>query len=119
MEKPKGPEMMLRWERKVLERLLKELGERGFEVSWRYEIMTNSIVIRMEKRIGGRWRILETRVEFSDLYSGGSAMFEFNMMYILREMAGKMERDFSESGSHSGYRTKVIIVDELEGENND
>ena len=103
----------------MLEKLLKELGERGFEVSWRYEIMTNLIIIRMEKRIDGRWYKLNSRVEFSDLYSGGSALFEFNMMYILREMAGKIERDFSKSGSHSGYKTKVMIVDEMKGENDD
>ena len=100
----------------MLEKLLKELGERGFEVSWRYEIMTNLIIIRMEKRIDGRWYKLDSRVEFSDLYSSGSALFEFNMMYVLREMAGKIERDFSKSGSHSGYKTKVMIVDEMKGE---
>lgn len=103
----------------MLEKLLKELGERGFEVLWRYEITTNSIIVRMEKRIGGRWRGLDTRVEFSDLYSGGSALFEFNMMYILREMANKIERDFLKSGSHLGYRANVAIVDETKGENDD
>ena len=101
----------------MLEKLLKELGERGFEVFWRYEITTNLILIRMEKRIDGRWRKLDSRVEFSDLYSGGSALFEFNMARILREMANKMERDFSDSGSHSGYRTKIVIADKMEGEN--
>ena len=86
----------------MLEKLLKELGERGFEVSWRYEIMTNLIIIRMEKRIDRRWYKLDSRVEFSDLYSGGSALFEFNMMYVLREMAGKIERDFSKKSYDLG-----------------
>ena len=101
----------------MLEKLLKELGERGFKVLWHYEVMTNSIVIRMEKRVNGLWYKLEKRVEFFDLYPGGSTMFEFNMTLILREMANKWERDFSESGSHSGYKTKVVIADEMEGEN--
>lgn len=101
----------------MLEKLLKELDERGFKVSWWYEVMTNSIIIRMGKRIDGLWRKLDNRVEFFDLYPGGSAMFEFNMARILRGMANKMERDFSDSGSHSGYRTKVVIADEMEGEN--
>lgn len=92
----------------MLEKLLKELGERHFEVSWRYEVMTNSIIVRMEKRIDGLWRKLDTRVDFSKLYSGGST---------LREMANKMERDFSNSSSHSGYKTKVTIADEMKGEN--
>lgn len=86
----------------MLEKLLKELGERHFEVSWRYEVMTNSIIIRIEKRIDGLWRKLDTRVDFSKLYSGGSAMFEFNTMYILREMANKMERDFSNVDAMKG-----------------
>ena len=34
----------------TIERLLKELGERHFEVLWRYEVFTNSIVIQMDKR---------------------------------------------------------------------
>ena len=101
----------------MLEKLLKELGERGFEVLWRYEVMTNSIIIRMEKRVDGRWYKLNSRVEFFELYPGGSTMFEFNMARILREMANKFERDFSESGSHLGYRTKVTIADEMKGEN--
>ena len=103
----------------MLEKLLKELSERHFKVSWRYELTTESIIIRLEKRINGLWRKLDNRVGFSMLYSGGSAMFEFNMVYILREMANKMERDFSESGSHSGYRTKVMIADEMKGENHE
>lgn len=77
----------------MLEKLLKELGERGFEVSWRYEVMTNSIIIRIEKRIDGLWRKLDTRVDFSKLYSGGST---------LREMVNKMERDFSNVDAMKG-----------------
>lgn len=34
----------------MIESLLKELGERHFEILWRYESATNSIVIQMDKR---------------------------------------------------------------------
>lgn len=39
----------------TIERLLKELGERHFEVLWRYEVLTNSIVIQMDKRYCHQW----------------------------------------------------------------
>lgn len=72
----------------MLEKLLKELGERGYEVMWRYETMTNSIRIRMEKKIGKEWCYEERIVGFDELYygSGSQSMFEFNMDRILREM---------------------------------
>jgi hypothetical protein len=34
----------------MFERTLKDLANRHFEVIWRYENMTNSIMVRLEKR---------------------------------------------------------------------
>lgn len=75
----------------MLENLLKELGERNFKVSWQCEITTNSIIVRMEKTIDRRRYKLEQRVEFCDLYSGPSVLFEFNMTMLLRRMARKLD----------------------------
>lgn len=36
----------------MLEKLLKELGKKGYEVSWRYVVMLDAIDIRHLKRIG-------------------------------------------------------------------
>lgn len=35
----------------MIENLLKDLGENHFEVLWKYECITDSIVIQMEKKI--------------------------------------------------------------------
>lgn len=82
----------------MLEELLKELGKRGFEVLWRYEVMTNSIVMRMEKKADKQWYKLERRFEFSDFYPGGSEMFEFNMTLLVRQMAQDLEQMFQSQG---------------------
>lgn len=82
----------------MLEELLKELGKRGFEVLWRYEVMTNLIVMRMEKKADKQWYKLERRFEFSDFYPGGSEMFEFNMTLLVRQMAQDLEQMFQSQG---------------------
>lgn len=84
----------------MLENLLKELGERNFKVSWRYEITTNSIIVRMEKTIDRRRYKLEHRVEFCDLYSVRSALFEFNMTMLLRQMAYKLDETKGENNGN-------------------
>ena len=39
----------------MFERTLKDLANRHFEVMWRYENMTNSIIVRLEKRFDRQW----------------------------------------------------------------
>lgn len=51
----------------MFERTLKDLANRHFEVIWRYENMTNSIMVRLEKRFDHQWYKLERRIGFEDL----------------------------------------------------
>lgn len=79
----------------MLEKLLKELGEKGYEVSWRYNIMLNCIDIRLERRFNKQWHKLNRMVTFEEMryISGGQSAFEFAMTQILRWMVEQMEED--------------------------
>lgn len=95
----------------MLEKLLKDLGEQGYEIEWRYEVPTNSIIIRMTKPFKRKtWRRYQLcqKVEFDAFYFGPSSeqMFEFNMVQILRQMVEKMEHD---AGKHDGYFAKPFL----------
>lgn len=92
----------------MLEKLLKELGEQGYTVEWRYELPTNSIIIRLIKIFPGEgWRRYQLcqKVGFDEFYYGvcSQSMFEFNMVQILRQMVKKIEHD---AGKHDGYYAK-------------
>lgn len=56
----------------------KDLANRHFEVIWRYENMTNSIMVRLEKRFDLKWYKLERRIGF-ETYEIQHALFEFCM----------------------------------------
>ena len=79
----------------MLEKLLKELGEKGYEVSWRYNVMLNCIDIRLERRFNKQWYKLNRMVTFAEMcdISGGQPGFEFAMTQCLRRMVNKMEHD--------------------------
>lgn len=98
----------------MLEKLLKELGEKGYEVSWRYNVTLDCIDIRLERRFNKQWYKLNRMVTFAEMrdISGGQPGFEFAMTQILRWMVNKMEEDM---GKHYGYRPQVVICDELAG----
>lgn len=79
----------------MLEKLLKELGEQGYEVSWRYNVIPNAIDIRLEKRYIKQWYKLNQMVTFDEIRAipGSQLGFEFAMTQILQWMVKKMERD--------------------------
>lgn len=91
----------------MIESLLKELGERHFEILWRYESATNSIVIQMDKRDRHQRHGLVRKVMFDDLHRIRSNQFEFVMVRFLNEMAQELE-----------YRIKVA-PEPMKGEDND
>lgn len=99
----------------MLEKLLKELGEKGYEVSWRYNVTLNCIDIRLERRFNKQWHKFNRMVTFDEMryLNGGQPGFEFAMTHILRWMVDKMEQDMEK---HYGYRPQVVICDELAGE---
>lgn len=72
----------------MLEELLKMLGSRGYEVMWRYEVMTNSIVIQLERRVDKQWCQLKRVVSFDDIRS-------FGMAQILKRMLAEMPEERS------------------------
>lgn len=82
----------------MLEKLLKELGEKGYEVYWRYNVTMNCIDIRLERRFNKQWYKLNRMVTLTEIYAipGGQPGFEFAMTRILRWMVEKMERDMRE-----------------------
>lgn len=92
---------------KTIERLLKELGERHFEVLWRYEVLTNSIVIQMDKRYCHQWYRLARKVTLDDFHHFITNQFEDTMVRFLKEMAQELE-----------YQIKVA-PEPMKGEDND
>lgn len=79
----------------MLENLLKELGKKGYEVSWRYNVMLNCIDIRLERRFNKQWYKLNRMVTFDQMRAipGDQSGFEFAMTQILGWMVDKMEHD--------------------------
>lgn len=75
----------------MIESLLKELGECHFEVLWRYEVVTNSIIIQMDKRSCHQWHRLVHKVTFDDFRHLINNQFEFIMAQFLKEMAQELE----------------------------
>ena len=68
----------------MIESLLKELGERHFEILWRYESATNSIVIQMDKRDCHQRHRLVRKVMFDDFRRIRSNQFEFVIVQFLK-----------------------------------
>ena len=91
----------------TIERLVKELGERHFEVLWRYEVLTNSIVIQMDKRYCHQWYRLARKVTLDDFHHFITDQFEDTMVRFLKEMAQELE-----------YQIKVA-PEPMKGEDND
>lgn len=82
----------------MLEKLLKKLGEQGYEISWSYEAPTNSVIIRLVKTYSGKERSRYQfckRLTFDEMrdIAGGQSGFEFAMTQYLRWMVEKMEED--------------------------
>lgn len=76
----------------MFEKTLRDLAVRGFEIMWRYEIMTNAIFIRLERRgYDHTWYRAERVVGFEEI--GCSGGFELSMILLLKYMAEEMERD--------------------------
>lgn len=74
----------------MLEKTLIDLAHRHFEIMWRYEAMTNSIIVRMEKRYKQQWYKQNYRVTFREIgYSGG---FEVFMTMLLKHLADETDR---------------------------
>ncbi|WP_373223184.1 hypothetical protein [Flavonifractor plautii] len=74
----------------MLEKTLIDLAHRHFEIMWRYEAMTNSIIVRMEKRYKQQWHKQNYRITFEEI--GCSGGFELSMSMLLNHMADEINR---------------------------
>lgn len=82
-------------EKTMIEQTLKNLADRGFEVSWLYESMTNSIRICLKKMDRNKqWYRNEYRIGLEDMgrYLGSDSLFDFNMAQFLKAMASEVDR---------------------------
>lgn len=80
----------IREENLMLEKTLIDLAHRHFEIMWRYEAMTNSIIVRMEKRYKQQWYKQNYRVTFGEI--GCSGGFEVFMTMLLKHLADETDR---------------------------
>lgn len=70
------------------ERTLKKISNLGYDISWRYEPTTNSIVIQVRKDD----HIIEHRIGFDiNLRVGGSAGFVFYMNSYLIKILNELQ----------------------------
>lgn len=77
----------------TIEKVLSDLGKRHFEIYWRYEVLTNSIIIQLEKRVHHRWYRTVQKVRSDDIcHSNG---FDFFMVQILKNLAQELEQDIA------------------------
>ena len=74
----------------MIEKVLKELAERHFEVFWKYEVLTDSIDIQLYKRNNGKLYKIVRKVGFDEIRCG--SIFEFFMVQILKNMAQELEQ---------------------------
>lgn len=81
----------------MLEKLLKELGEQGYEVSWRYNVTNGTIDICLKRLLFNKCWLYKT-VTFDELgyISEGQPGLEFSMTQILRWMVNEMEEEMEE-----------------------
>lgn len=72
----------------MVDRTLKKISELGYDICWRYEPFSNSIIIRVRKDNF----IMDQKVDLDiNLYVGGTAGFEFYMNRYLIAMLSKLE----------------------------
>lgn len=74
-----------------VEKVLKELEKHHFIIYSYYEVPTNSIVIRLKKRIRSQWYGIDQRVTLDEIIHSNT--FDFNMAWILKNMAKTLEQD--------------------------
>lgn len=81
----------------MLENTLRELGDQGYEIEWKYEHTTDSIIIRMRKtnpfREWYRYQVCQRIDWYTARHSIClSTNFSIIMSQILKEMAERLER---------------------------
>ncbi len=74
----------------MLEKTLIDLAHRHFKIMWRYEAMTNSIIIHVEKQYGQQRYQQNYRITFEEI--GCSGGFELSMIVLLNRMADTINR---------------------------
>lgn len=77
----------------MLEKTLIDLAHRHFEIMWRYEAMTNSIIVHMEKQYGQQRYQQNCQVTFREI--GCSGGFEVYMVMLLQYLADEINRAFN------------------------
>ena len=74
----------------MFEKTLIDLAHRHFKIMWRYEAMTNSIIVHVEKQYGQQRYQQNYQVTFEEIgYSGG---FEVYMVMLLQYLADEINR---------------------------
>lgn len=72
----------------MLEQTLKKISNLGYDICWRYEPMTDSIIIRVRKDNF----IMDQKIGLDiNMYGGGSAGFEFWMNRYLVMILDRLE----------------------------
>ena len=74
----------------MLEKTLIDLAHRHFKIMWRYEAMTNSIIIHVEKQYGQQQYQQNYSITFEE--TGCSGGFELSMIVLLNRMADTINR---------------------------
>ena len=74
----------------MLEKTLIDLAHRHFKIMWRYEAMTNSIIIHVEKQYGQQRYQQNYRITLEEI--GCSGGFELSMIVLLNRMADTINR---------------------------
>lgn len=79
----------------MLEKLLKELGKQGYEVSWQHNVTSGTIDICLKKLSFNKCSGFYKTVTFDELgyISEGQPGLEFAMTQILRWMVDEMEEE--------------------------
>ena len=90
----------------MLEQFLREEVADKYEVSWRYEFRTNSIIVCMVYGLLKRNQIIKID-EIRDMIDQGS--FEARMIYILREMMHGIETYRREAAERLKINYDVVV----------
>lgn len=74
----------------MFEKALIDLAHRHFKIMWRYEAMTNSIIVHVEKQYGQQRYQQNYQVTFKEI--GCSGGFEVYMVMLLQYLADEINR---------------------------
>lgn len=77
----------------MIENILEELIDKGFDVLWYTDNVDGSFKIQMTKFDGYQWHTKERQFSYNDMR--GCSSFEFTLVIILKQLANELDMEMN------------------------